>query len=519
MRRWIFLILFLLVLIAPFIVRAVIPTETGPTIARNAPRLVIVTPHNQDIRREFARAFSQWHQTHYGTPVDLDYRMPGGANDIKRVLETMYRAYLLPNGTFSSNFSPDYDIIWGGGDYFFDRELKQLFDYQGKKISILQPLNLDPKLLHQAFPDSALAGVKLYDDTAAPQWVGVCLASYGIVYNPDLYRSLNLAEPQTWNDLSNPRLSGMVALADPAHAGSAAVAYMVILQRAMADAESELFALRPEIKNLPKPDLKTNPAYQSALSTGWKKGMSRLLLIAANARYFTASATQVPNDVGTGDAAAGVAIDFYGRVYEEVVGSSRCRFVLPEGATSITPDPVGILYGVQGDRKTLATHFVEFLLTPEAQRLWALKPGQPGGPVDRALRRLPVRRDMYANRTGWADDSNPFEQARGFNQRAEWMGLFADTRPIWTAAWIDSRDALHEAYARILRESDQSKREQLLSDLANLPVDLKDIVDIRTKRTSIESAHGDIDLWKARQRIDWANRFRDHYRGVGEKAS
>ena len=46
--------------------------------------------------------------------------------------------------------------------------------------------------------------------------------------------------------------------------------------------------------------------------------MGELLLIAANGRYFTDSAPQVPNDVGNGDAAAGIAIDFYGRVYQEV---------------------------------------------------------------------------------------------------------------------------------------------------------------------------------------------------------
>jgi len=366
-------------------------------------------------------------------------------------------------------------------------------------------LEVSPGVIREAFPEATIAGVRLYDASARPQWVGVCLASYGIVYNPDLYSSLGMNEPKGWGDLTDERLAGLVALADPAHAGSAAVAYMVVLQRAMADAE---------LKGVDK----GSKEYQGVIAKGWKKGMSQLLLMAANARYFTASASQVPNDVSTGDAAAGVAIDFYGHVAEEAVGSNRCRFVLPEGATSITPDPVGVLMGVKGEKKILANRFVEFLLTPEAQRLWALKAGKPGGPVERALRRMPVRRDVYKDRKGWADDGDPFEQARGFNQRAEWMGLFGDTRAVWVAAWIDAREELQGAYRAILRVADRERREKFLEKLADLPVELGEIDLLRRQRMAIEAAHGDIDLWRARQRIDWAERFREHYRGVAREA-
>src|SRR5262249_38184128 len=152
--------------------------------------------------------------------------------------------------------------------------------------------------------------------------------------------------------------AGLIALADPAHSGSAAVAYMIVVQRGMADAEQEFLAQHNELASLPRGQLAKNPDYQHALATGWKRGMSELLLIAANARYFTDSSPQVPNDVGNGQAAAGVAIDFYGRVYEETVGSQRCRYVAPAGATAVLPDPVGILHGVKGRQLELARHFV-----------------------------------------------------------------------------------------------------------------------------------------------------------------
>ena len=112
---------------------------------------------------------------------------------------------------------------------------------------------------------------------------------------------------------------------------------------------------------------------------------------------------------------------------------------------------------MRGDALELATRFVEFLLSREGQRLWILRPGQPGGPAERALRRPPVRQDLYADRTGWTDDVNPFAESRGFNQRADFMKLYVDTRPVWTAAWIDSRESLKSAYAKVLRVADERR--------------------------------------------------------------
>src|SRR5439155_15059382 len=97
MKPYIYLILFVLILGLPFLLRGAL--TSAPTQHAQL-RLVVVTPHNQDIRREFGRAFSQWHRDRYGEAVTIDYRMPGGANDIKRVLETTYRAYLDNDGNF-----------------------------------------------------------------------------------------------------------------------------------------------------------------------------------------------------------------------------------------------------------------------------------------------------------------------------------------------------------------------------------------------------------------------------------
>ena len=520
MRRYAFIALFFIVLVAPFVVQRVVargdrPVEPGAS--RDADELVIVTPHNQDIRRTFARAFADWHRERFGTPVRVTYLTPGGTNDIVRMLADTYGAMRhkqtgqLPP---PEQTSVSIDLVWGGGDTVFDRDLKS--------VGALQPVRLDPSVLSEAFPTSDLNGVPLYErtkDASPPKWVGVALSSFGIVYNPQVYDALTLPEPATWDDLARPQLAGLVALADPTRSGSAAVAYMMAIQRGMADEEAAFFDRHPELTGTPTSELeRSNREYQAALGRGWKKGMRTLLLMAANARYFTDSASQVPNDVGNGDAAAGVAIDFYGRVYQQEIGPARIRYVAPRGATAINPDPIAVLYGVRGEREVLANRFVEFLLTPRAQRLWNLQPGYDPH-VERSLRRLPIRRDVYRDQFGWADpQANPFEEASGFNLRAEWMRLFSDVRPIWAAAWIDSRSALKAAYEQVLDVKDEDRRDQLLFELSDLPIEMQDLVEQNATRKQLEESKQDARLWMTKQRVHWADTFRAHYQRVAVKA-
>ncbi len=520
MKRYVFIILFFLVLVAPFVVQRVVARGGGDDESHasgDAPELVIVTPHNQDIRRTFARAFSDWHRQNYGTAVRVTYLTPGGTNDIVRMLTDTYGAMRDP---VTSRLPPpervnvSIDLVWGGGDTVFDRDLKSR--------GVLQPVKLDPHVLPDAFPEADLNGMPLYEPTkdgSPPRWVGVALSSFGIVYNPSMYDSLGIDAPDMWDDLARPQLAGLVALADPTRSSSAAVAYMMVVQRAMADAEEAFLAKHPQHKDTAPAELeKSSAEYREALARGWKQGMRTLLLIAANARYFTDSASQVPNDVGTGDAAAGMAIDFYGRVYQQEIGAARIRYVSPRAATAINADPIAVLYGVRGARETLANRFIEFLLTPHAQRLWNVRPGHAPH-VERSLRRLPIRRDVYQDQAGWADaGANPFVEASGFNMRQDWMRLFSDTRPVWAAAWIDSRGALKEAYAAVLQVTDVERRDRLLFELSDLPIALTDLEEQNATRKQLEEAKQDARLWVTRQRVDWANKFRDHYRSVMKKA-
>jgi iron(III) transport system substrate-binding protein len=137
--------------------------------------------------------------------------------------------------------------------------------------------------------------------------------------------------------------------------------------------------------------------YQQAVEAGWADGLRLIQKIGANARYFTDSASKVPLDVGMGNAAAGLCIDFYGRFEAEVSNGGRTNgamsYVTPRGGSGVSADPISLLRGAP-HRKT-ALQFIEFLLSEEGQKLWCYRVGAPGGPQKYALQRFPIRRDFY----------------------------------------------------------------------------------------------------------------------------
>src|SRR5688572_7666501 len=230
---------FLLTLFAPFIVRALLgPEERAAAATPSGPtrlELRIITPHTQDIRRTFERAFVDWHQRSFGESVHVIFLTPRGTSDMVRYLRDV--AQSTGRATEHAR-DAGVDVVWGGGDVTFQREL----------LGLLDPLSIDRSVLASAFPEPDLNGVPLYEPVlggAMPRWVGVVLASFGIAYNPGLYRALALPEPETWQDLARPELADLVALADPTRSGSAATAYMMVLQRAMADRETAFLAASP----------------------------------------------------------------------------------------------------------------------------------------------------------------------------------------------------------------------------------------------------------------------------------
>jgi spermidine/putrescine-binding protein len=253
-----------------------------------------------------------------------------------------------------------------------------------------------------------------------------------------------------------------------------------------------------------------------ARSDGWDKGINLIQKIASNARYFTDSATKIPHDVAQGNAAAGMCIDFYGRTYEEMLkkddGSTRMRWISPKGGTSMSVDPVAVMKGAPDPE--IAQAFVEFLLTKKGQLLWNAKPGTPHGTQYRALRRMPVRKDVYTeeNMKHFADPSNPYDEVGGFVYESELTGKgFKSIQFIIRVMCLDSHQELKSAWEKLAA--------------ANMPPDAMNIF-FDTALVSYQNAMGDIrrqlsegsKVQSANLAVKLGKYFRRNYKLAGKLA-
>jgi len=447
--------------------------------------VVIITPHNEAIRSEFARGFAGWYQVRTGRTVAVDWRVLGGTSDIARFLASEYVAAFKNRWTatlgkawseqvqagFSapklgveapsevreareafraSNVSCGIDVFFGGGSYDFVGQA------QRGHIVPSRVRRTHPEWFAEAVIPRRFTGEQYWDDDGC--WVGNVISSYGILFNRDSLSRLGLAEPQVWGDLTDARYVGALALSDPTKSSSMAKAFENIIQQQM---QQRLAVLGP-----------ANEA--QAVREGWLAGMRLIQLLAANARYFTDSSQKPPIDVAQGDCAAGICIDFYGRAQAEAVekrGAARVGFVTARGGTVNSVDPIALLRGAP--HREAAELFIEYTLTLEAQKLWNFKVGTDGGPVRFALRRLPVRRDFYEH-AEWKPlrsdpEAAPFSDPNPLVYHPAWTsGLFDELRLATRVMGLDTHAELVAAWRAIIvaREPAKSRALAELQDVS-----------------------------------------------------
>jgi len=478
-----------LTLLLPFLLRS----DDRPSVfARADDQLTILTPHNETIRREFTEGFQRWYEARTGRTVKLDWRTPGGTSEIVKVISSEYHAAFENHwkksaarpwqDSFSRAFidakldrkagdtspaSPEQearaaflasdvgigvDLFFGGGTYDFERQRKNgvlvAQDASGQ-FGLAALKKQRPEWFSDAIIPESVGGEPYRDPDLT--WIGSCLSSFGIVYNTDTVARLGLPPPTSWKDLADPRYYGQIAVADPAKSGSIVKAFEMIVQQQMRETLAEA---RPRIEKSPPKMREATEA--AALREGWVKGLQLLQRIGANARYFTDSATKVPQDVAHGVAAAGMCIDFYGRTWNERLrkddGTSRVQFVTPLGGTSTGVDAIAMFRGAPNP--SVAHAFLEYVLSPDGQALWNYRPGTPGGPRRMSLRRLPLRKDMYTpdRLAHFADpEVRPYEHASEFTYTPAWTAnRFNALRLGVRVMCIDTHDELTDAWKELI---------------------------------------------------------------------
>jgi iron(III) transport system substrate-binding protein len=482
MRRYLSIFLLLaLVVAAPILMRRQSAVaESG----QSDDRLVIITPHNETIRAEFGEAFARHWREKTGRSIYIDWRTPGGTSEIRRVIDGAYKA--TPEGI-------GIDVFFGGGDYEFNLQSK------GGHLAPLEVFTKHPEWFQDSVIPQHFTGETYYPSDHL--WVGCCLSQFGMAYNLDSIQRLGCPEPKHWEDLANPAYTGYLALADPTKSASVGRAFEMIVQEQMQKVIRE------------KGDTPTTR------EEGWKNGINMLQRLAANARYFTDSASKIPHDVSQGDAAAGTCIDFYGRSFEENLkeanGTSRLRWTSPEGGTSVSVDPIAVMKGAP--HMEIAQEFIAFCLSPQAQLLWNLKPGTPGGPQERSPRRMPIRRDVYTpeNLVNFSDpDALPYERTGGFAYKPELTQKAAKALAmIFRAMAIDSHEEMKSAW-RALHSGKVSDptAEAVFYDVGRVSYSrvMSDIVPLLDRKDP---------LLAAREASDISQTFRQNYEKAAQLAS
>lgn len=468
--------------------------------------LIVITPHNEQIREEFGRAFGEWRLRTKGKPAAIDWRRLGGTTETRRLLESMYlkavrSGQIALDGSCAPGTMP-YDMLFGGGSFEHNKVKDGVPgtgvgpDGKPLNVSISAPFSFDRATVDGWFGENRVGSERLYDPDL--HWFGAALSGFGIAYNRDSLRDLGLPEPRRWRDLADPRYTGRLSLADPRQSGSVATAYDAILTR-----------------------------------LGWDEGWKTLRAMCANARSFNASSSKAVIDVASGDSAAAVCIDFYGRYESQALrepgqsaDQSRLGYIDPPGEVYIDPDPISLLRGAP--HPELAHDFVEFALSVEGQALWQFPvvgedaPADTLGPRMYELRRMPVRRDIYRPPyfERFVDQVNPFEIATDAKPGA-WRSLIG---PIFGACSIDIHEDQVRAWKAIRRvreagdETLALELEQSFFAFPEHPLPDGQLVPFTEANVGLIARDWRAPRRAPELRIHYTEWFRKNYRAIAERA-
>ena len=176
-------------------------------------------------------------------------------------------------------------------------------------------------------------------------------------------------------------------------------------------------------------------------------------------------------------------------------------------------DPIALLRGAPN--RAAAEEFIAFALSLDGQKLWNFKVGVPGGPKKYALRRLPIRKELYSPEyLAFRSDPQvqPYEEAQKFSYNPNWTGpVFRVMAFIIRVTCLDLHHEQKEAWEALIKSGFPSKAREVFFDLS--------AVDYQAARTTIKEALTSKNrLDEIRLAKELADKFRRQYREAARLA-
>lgn len=520
--------IFLLLLIIPFILK---PAPESADAAESEDTLVIVTPHVETIKSEFEHAFKEYYFKKYNRSVTFDYRNMGGTSDIIRYIsdrfESEFRRYYeakgmkwnpVVQGAFTRNQPKNapqeaqnarkmflesdigigIDLFFGGGT-FDQAKMAQMGYAADAEVKKRHPEYFNDKIIPATF-----AGETFYDKNGL--YYGVCLSSFGICINPDAVAECGIdpAAVKCWDDMARPEFFGKVVVADPSKSGSVTKCFESILQEKMYKAVKKY-------------------GQKKGLEIGFAEGFDLIRRIVANSRAVTDSAGKVTREIGSGNGAIGMAIDFYTLAEQQFTtamspeGKEKIRYITPDGGSFVSADPVQLLRGSKN--KKVACEFIDFCLSKEGQKLWNHRVGVKGGPRKYALLRPPIRRDVHAEakKEDLSPGSyNPYISSENVYYNGRWTGPYFNLiRILIRTTMLDVIEEMRASHQAILHAGGYEKVPQAAAMFNTMIVPYSEAKSASNK-LRISANHSAVDIAAVRRK--WSSEAISNYRKALELA-
>ncbi|WP_051299813.1 ABC transporter substrate-binding protein [Methylobacter luteus] len=299
------------------------------------------------------------------------------------------------------------------------------------------------------------------------------IAGFGFAVNPGYLRKHGLPLPKSWQDLTDARYSGHIALPVPSKRGNF-VPLMIdsILQQ-----------------------------------YGWESGWALLAEIAANAQLLPPGPAFITDIIGSGERGIAPSIDFFAASAQ--ANGAPLQMIYPE---SVAYSPAHIAIAAATQHAKAARRFVNFMLSETGQKL-LFHPD---------VRKLPVRAAVYADKPeGYFD---PFKAAVShppvYDRNVTLQRLALDNA-LFELLLTEHHETAQRLWQQLrrLEAQDGGKADRRIAHIRRLltavPIDGKKAQDLKTqqifmKHTRANDADAEIQANKLEQA--WRAEIGDRYK-------